>query len=159
MAAQEVIAFNYTVKNSKGDVLDKSAPEAPFAILAGQGHIIPALEKELAAMGEGDTKTVELKADDAYGQRDEKLIIEVERNLLPTDELEEGMMFAVNRGDGSQGVAKVVSFNDEKVVMDNNHPLAGEDLTFDVELVQKRDATEDEVAHGHAHGADGQAAH
>lgn len=154
----EVIAFHYTVKNAQGEALDSSAGGEPFAVMVGKGHILPKLEEILLTLQQGEKKTVPLAAADAYGERDETLVVEVERNMLP-EELEVGQLFSVSRGNGQQGIAKVVSFDAEKVVMDNNHPLAGEELTFDVELVGRREATAEENAHGHAHGADGSHSH
>lgn len=151
---ERVISFHYTVKNSDGQVIDKS-DETPMAFLTGQGQIIPTLEEEMKKMLIGQEKKIPLIAKDAYGERDENLISDVERQHLPP-QLEVGQMFTVSDGSGGpMTIVRVISFDEEKVTLDANHPLAGVDLEFDVKIVDNRAATPEEVTHGHAHGAGG----
>lgn len=154
---QEVITFHYKLTNSDGEVLDQSFGGEPLSFLSGTGHIIEGLEKELVSSAAGEKKTVNVTAEEAYGEYDEALVQSVERGQLP-EELEVGMQFAVG-DESAQMVVTVTDFDDNQVTLDGNHPLAGEALTFEVEVVNKREATEEEVAHGHAHGEDGEAAH
>ena len=154
---QEVITFHYKLTNTEGEVLDQSFGGEPLSFLSGTGHIIEGLEKELVATPAGEKKTVNVSADQAYGEYDEALVQNVERTQLP-EELEVGMQFAVG-DESAQMIVTVTDFNDAEVTLDGNHPLAGEALTFEVEVVNKRAATEEEIAHGHAHGEDGEAAH
>lgn len=150
---QKVITFNYTLKDTKGQVLDSSEGE-PMAFLTGVGQIIPALENELNGMLIGTKKTVNIAAKEAYGENDPKMIIEVPKADLAHLQIEEGAFLQLNLGQQLK-VVRVSKIGDDKVTLDGNHPLAGQDLVFDVEMVGSRDATAEETAHGHAHGPGG----
>lgn len=150
---KKVITFNYTLKDTKGQVLDSSEGE-PMAFLTGGGQIIPALEEQLSGMLIGTKKTVEIKAKDAYGENDPKMIIEVPKSDLAHIQIEVGAFLQLNLGQQLK-VVRVAKIDDEKVTLDGNHPLAGQDLVFDVEMVNSRDATAEEESHGHAHGEGG----
>ena len=154
--AHKVISFHYTVKDSAGKVLDSSNGGDPMAFLTGHQQIIPGLEKELMGMNKGDEKSVTVSAEEAYGPRRDEMIQQVPRSELPED-LSIGQMFSVSTDDSGQPthLVTVVEFNDEVVTLDANHPLAGQDLSFDVAVTEVRDATAEEVSHGHAHGAGG----
>ena len=154
--SHKVISFHYTVKDSAGKVLDSSSGGDPMAFLTGHQQIIPGLEKELLEMSKGDKKSLTIEAEEAYGPRREEMIQEVPRTELPED-LSVGQMFSVSTDQSGQPthLVTVVEFDDEKVKLDANHPLAGQDLSFDVEMTDSRDATKEEVEHGHAHGVGG----
>lgn len=154
--AHKVISFHYTVKDSAGKVLDSSDGGDPMAFLTGHQQIIPGLEKELMGMKTGDAKSVTVSAEEAYGPRRDEMIQQVPRSELPED-LSIGQMFSVSTDDSGQPthLVTVVEFNDEVVTLDANHPLAGQDLSFDVAVTEVRDATAEEVSHGHAHGVGG----
>jgi FKBP-type peptidyl-prolyl cis-trans isomerase SlyD len=153
-----VYGIEYTVKNSKGEVVDSNKGQAPLEFVAGQGQIIPGLEKEIEGMEVGEEKTVTVKAEDAYGQRNEDWVETLPRDQFEGIELQKGMTLYGQSPDGQTIAVTVVDFNDKEVTIDYNHPLAGEDLTFDVKVVSKRDATLDELAqgnqaqHGHCEG-------
>lgn len=152
---QKVIGFHYTLKDGEGTTIDSSVGSTPLLFLEGSGMIIPGLEKDLLAMNVGDKKNIEVKADDAYGQRRDDMIITVEKSQFPEGtEINPGDQFRVNQ-DPNMPPFTVLSVEDEKVTLDGNHPLAGIDLFFDVEITENRDATEEEIAHGHAHGVGG----
>jgi FKBP-type peptidyl-prolyl cis-trans isomerase SlyD len=152
---QKVIGFHYTLKDSEGTTIDSSVGSTPLLFLEGSGMIIPGLEKDLLAMNVGDKKNIEVKADDAYGQKRDDMIITVEKSQFPEGtEINPGDQFRVNQ-DPNMPPFTVLSVEDEKVTLDGNHPLAGIDLFFDVEITESRDATEEEIAHGHAHGVGG----
>lgn len=154
MTAQ-VIGFHYTLKDKEGVLIDSSEGQSPLLFLEGSGMIIPGLEKELVGLSIGDKRTVEVLAQDAYGEVVQDLIIEVNKSQFPEDaDLKVGDQFQVNE-EPSAPVFTVVSIAEELVTIDGNHPLAGVDLVFDVELTEKRDATEEELSHGHAHGEGG----
>jgi len=146
--SQRVLSFHYTLTNNQGQPLDSSRQSEPLAVLEGSRVIIPALEKELLQMNVGDTKKVELKAEDAYGQFDEALKTKVKRAQLPGDQLAVGTRFQTGPEQGNR-VFTVTEIVDEEVHLDGNHPLAGVDLIFDVELIELREATEEDLAHGH----------
>ena len=143
----KVVSFHYTLTNAQGDVLDQSQ-EHPMPYLHGAGNIIPGLEKELAGKKVGDKLTVNVPAAEAYGEYDEQLVNDVPRNI------EAGMQFQADTPEGVQ-VITVKAVNGDLVTVDANHPLAGQDLNFDVEIVEVREATEEETAHGHVHGVGG----
>jgi FKBP-type peptidyl-prolyl cis-trans isomerase SlyD len=152
-----VISFHYTLKNNEGEVLDSSSGSEPLSYLEGSGQIIPGLEEQIALMSVGDKRTVNVEAARAYGSHDAELVMDVPRSRLPKSEgLEVGDQFAGRGPNGEAGnIFTVVKLSDETVTLDGNHPLAGVDLTFEVEITEMRDATADEVAHGHAHGPGG----
>ena len=151
--AERVITFNYTLKNSKGDVLDSSF-DGPMSFLSGTGQIIPKLEEALSGMLIGQKKQVTLTADEAYGQPDAKMVMEVPKADLAHLKIEEGAFLQLNLGEALK-VVRVAKVGEETVTLDGNHPLAGQDLEFDVEMVNSREATKEELAHGHVHGPGG----
>ena len=150
----KVVSFHYTLTNAQGDVLDQSQ-EHPMPYLHGAGNIIPGLEKELAGKKVGDKLTVNVPAAEAYGEYHEQLVNDVPREAFQgVDQIEPGMQFQANTPEGVQ-VITVKAVNGETVTVDANHPLAGQDLNLDVEIVEVREATEEESAHGHVHGVGG----
>lgn len=150
-----VVSFHYTLTNSKGEVLDKSDQE-PLAYLHGGGNIIPGLEKALLGKKAGDKLVVTVEPAEAYGVRDDKLIQNVPRRAFQgIKDIKVGMSFTA-QGDAGQPMRVVVTrVSGDMVTVDGNHPLAGETLTFDVEITDVREASEEELAHGHVHGAGG----
>ena len=153
--SQQVIGFHYILKDTEGVTIDSSVGATPLLFLEGSGQIIPGLEKELSTMNIGDKGNVEIKAGDAYGEVVEDLRLTVAKSQFPEgSEMKVGDQFQVNE-EPSAPIFTIVDIKGEDVHIDGNHPLAGQDLTFDVEITEKRAATEEEVAHGHAHGAGG----
>ena len=131
----KVVSFHYTLTNAQGDVLDQSQ-EHPMPYLHGAGNIIPGLEKELAGKKVGDKLTVNVPAAEAYGEYHEQLVNDVPREAFQgVDQIEPGMQFQANTPEGVQ-VITVKAVNGETVTVDANHPLAGKDLIFDLELVE-----------------------
>lgn len=149
----KVVSIHYTGKLNDGSVFDSSEGKKPLEFIYGTGTIIPGLEEELEGLKTGDKKSIEnIPADKAYGQRQEEAMQEVPKDQLPQDiELEEGMQLAAQ---GPQGVIPVTltQIKDDSVIVDFNHPLAGKDLSFEVEIAEVRDATDEELEHGHVHG-------
>jgi FKBP-type peptidyl-prolyl cis-trans isomerase SlyD len=154
IAPNKVVAINYTVKTAEGQTLDQSKEGNPLTFIHGRGMLIPGLENALEGKNVGDQFTAEVKPDEAYGDRHDGLIQTVPRNLFGENEVQPGMQFRASTDQGDQSVV-IVEVNDEEVTVDGNHPLAGVDLNFDVEVVEVRDATEQELEHGHVH-ADGE---
>lgn len=157
-AHKRVIAFNYVLKNSTGEILDASEPNQPMPFLEGRQQIIPALEEIIAKMNEGDKKNITLPAKDAYGDFRADMIMEVPKEELAHLKLELGAHLQLQL-EKQNRVVKVTKITDSHVTLDGNHPLAGVDLIFDIEIVLIREATADEVIHGHAHGLHGHAHH
>ena len=152
---QKVIGFHYTLKDSEGTTIDSSEGSTPLVFLEGSGMIIPGLEKELVGMNIGDKKNVEVKSADAYGDKRDDMIITVEKSQFPEGtEINPGDQFRVNQ-DPNMPPFTVLAVEDGKVTLDGNHPLAGVDLFFDVEITESRAATSEEIAHGHPHGEGG----
>ena len=150
-----VIGFHYTLKNAEGDVLDTSEGDHPMLYLVGSGQILLALDKEMSAMSVGDKKSVTLSAKDGYGEVDPSLKINVKLNQFPPEtDVKKGLQCRINNEPGSP-MFRVLNVLGEEVFIDGNHPLAGQSLHFNVEITEKRPATKDEIAHGHAHGQGG----
>jgi len=150
-----VARLEYTLTNDEGEMLDTSRGGAPLAYLHGTGSLIPGLERELEGRRKGETFQVRVPAADAYGERDDAKIHDVPRSHFPHDiEIEVGMQFQAESADGLH-LLTVLEVDEEEVKVDANHPLAGVALTFDVEIVEVRVATPEELKHGHAHGEDG----
>lgn len=156
---KRVIGFHYTLTDKSGTVLDSSAGDEALFFLENSQQIIPGLEAVIALMNVGDKKKIEVKAQDAYGEVNADLVVKVKRTQFPPDaNLQVGDQFQVNN-DPQSPVFTIISLDTEEVTVDGNHPMAGKDLFFDVEIVGIRNATEEEVAHGHAHGSQGHGHH
>ena len=154
----KVITFHYTLQDKAGEIIDTSRDGEPMPFLEGVKQIVPGLEEELLKMKVGDTKKLVIEAQKAYGAYHDQLIQKVPRKDMPTEDIAVGDQFQA--GNGPQGmVVTVIEVTDVEVTLDGNHPLAGQDLYFDVEVTEIREATKDELAHGHAHGADGHHSH
>ncbi len=148
-----VLSFHYILTNNKGEVIDSSRGTEAMPVLEGSNQIIPGLESELFQMKVGEKKKVQVTADKAYGLLREDLRVKVQRDQLPEGEIKVGVQFSAGEGHGP--VFTVTKVEDDGISLDGNHPLAGQDLTFDVEVTEIRDATEEEQQHGHAHGPNG----
>jgi FKBP-type peptidyl-prolyl cis-trans isomerase SlyD len=149
---QKVISFHYKLTNTQGDVIDSSEGKEALAFLTESNQIISGLEKELITMNIGDKKVVNVESAEAYGPKFEDRVAEVPKEQFP-EEIEIGMMFSTDPE--GQNIVTVTGMTDTHVTVDANHPLAGEDLTFDVEVASIREATPEEVSHGHVHGEGG----
>src|SRR5690606_30008033 len=150
-----VASFHYTLTDGTGKVLDSSEGHDPLSYLHGAGNIVPGLEDALEGKKVGDKLNVSVNAADAYGLRDDSLVQELPSNMFSgIDNIEVGMEFHAETEQGLQ-VVTVTNVAGDQVTIDGNHPLAGVDLNFDVEITEVRAATEEELNHGHAHGAGG----
>lgn len=150
-----VVTFHYTLRDPAGQVLDTSAGGEPIAFLEGAGQIIDGLDEQLRGEPAGRKTTVRVLAAKAYGPHDPAQVQRVPRAALPVDGgLKIGDVFQAG-ADRHAPVVKVVAIEGETVVLDANHPLAGVDLAFEVEIVTAREATAEELRHGHAHGPGG----
>jgi FKBP-type peptidyl-prolyl cis-trans isomerase SlyD len=128
------VAFDYTLTDESGTVIDSSKGKEPMQYIHGQGQIIPGLEKELAGMAVSDEKKVTLKPEDAYGPINPKAFQEIPKEKLPPDALKVGTLLMA-QGPQGQGVpARVHEIKEKTVIMDFNHPLAGKTLSFDIKI-------------------------
>lgn len=151
-----VVTLHYTLKDQAGEVLETSASGAPLAYLHGHGQLIPGLERELDGRGVGDKLNVRVPAAQGYGEYDAELVEEVPRRVLKgISGIEVGMKLRADTEAGPRTVT-ITRIVGDLVTLDGNHPLAGQDLEFDVEITDVRAATEEELAHGHVHGTGGE---
>ncbi len=152
----KVVDLGYTLRNGEGEVLDEADAADAFTYLHGTQQIVPGLESALQGLKVGDKKKVVVSPAEGYGELDPTLKMSVKRSQFPDgEELEEGAMFETENEDGDPVVFTVESIEGDRIHVDGNHPLAGETLHFDVEVLKIRDATSEELEHGHAHGPDG----
>lgn len=155
IANDKVVQINFTLKDDAGNILDQSNGE-PLAYLHGHHNIIPGLENQLAGKSVGDKFTAVIEPEDAYGEYAKEAVQEVPRaNFQGVDNIEAGMQFQSQTEDGHVMLVTVRDVQDDVVVVDANHPLAGKTLHFEVEVMDIRDASGEELEHGHAHGVGG----
>ncbi len=151
-----VVSMTYQLTNNAGEELDRADKNEPFTYLHGAGQIVPGLENALAGLLVGSKKKVTVAPADGYGELEPQLRTAATRSQFPEEQdIEVGMRFAAEDGQGNQIVFTITKIEGEDIELDGNHPLAGETLHFDVEVLAIREATAEELAHGHAHGEHG----
>ena len=155
LTKDKVGTINYTLKDKDGEVIDETQ-DGSFAYLHGARNIIPGLENELEGKEVGYKNSVVIEPKDAYGERNLEQIQRVPLSMFPDDvEIQEGMQFEAQSDDGMPIVVTVTAIDAGEVIVDGNHPLAGIQLYFDIEVIDVRDASEEELEHGHVHGPGG----
>lgn len=155
IATNKVVTIDYVLKDPAGNLID-SSEGGDFAYLHGAGNIIPGLENALAGKVTGEEITVSIAPADAYGEHDDTKRQVVPREMFPTDEpIDAGMRFHAQMPNGGLAVVTITAVEGDEITIDGNHPLAGIDLHFNVRVIDVRDATAEELAHGHVHGAGG----
>ena len=154
IANNTVVTKHYTVSTTDGTQIDSSRDGEPMVHLQGSQYLIQGLENALTDKVKGDSFVVAVTSEEAYGERHEQLVSNVPKAMFGDNEVKVGMTFRANTDDGEQTVM-IIDETEDEVVVDGNHPLAGMDLSFDVEILDVRAATEDEIAHGHAHAPGG----
>lgn len=155
VAADKVVSIHYTLTGDTGEVLDSSQGREPLAYLQGHGNIISGLENALVDKEAGDKLKVTVKPEEGYGMRNDQLVQDVPlANFQDPKEIKEGVRIRVETQQGVS-IAVVSKMEGETVTLDMNHPLAGETLHFDVEITEVRDASDEEISHGHVHGPGG----
>jgi FKBP-type peptidyl-prolyl cis-trans isomerase SlyD len=151
----KVVSFDYTLKDPDGNQIDSSEGSAPLTYLHGAGNIIPGLEAALGEKSAGDKVSVVVPPEDGYGHRNDEQVAKVAReNLGGIEDIAVGMQLQAQTPEGPR-IVRVADMDAETVTIDANHPLAGVTLHFDVTVTEVRDATQEEIDHGHAHGAGG----
>lgn len=157
----KVVVFHYTLTDDEGEVVETSKDRGqPLPYLHGAGKIVPGLEEAMEGKTVGDTFDVEVSPEKGYGEKSGPGPQPVDRSEFPDEvDLYEGMGFTAETEDGNHLPLWISSIEGDDIYVDQNHPLAGETLYFDVEIIDVRDATDEEIAHGHAHGVDGQQGH
>lgn len=147
----KVAAIHYTLRDNEGTVIDSSEGRDPLNYLHGAGNLIPGMEEGLEGKEKGSKLNLKIDPEKGYGEKDENLIQQVPRSAFGEQDVKPGMRFSTNQG----GVVTVTDVGPESITVDGNHPLAGVPLNFDVEIVEVRNATDEEITHGHVHGENG----
>ncbi|MGD8525811.1 MAG: peptidylprolyl isomerase [Thioalkalispiraceae bacterium] len=151
----KVVTLNYTLKDDDGNIIDQSQ-DGQFAYLHGAQNIIPGLENALIDKSKGDKLTVRVEPKDGYGERSDSMIQNVDRAMFDVEqELEVGQQFHAQSPEGHMITVTIAQIEGDEVTVDGNHPLAGVPLNFDVEVMDVRDASAEELDHGHVHGPGG----
>lgn len=152
IAQNSVVTIHYTLKDDAGELIDSSREGDPIAYLHGHGNLVPGLERELEGKSTGDTVNVSVTPEQGYGDYDKGLVQQVPRRALQgIPNVKVGMRLQAQTPQGPRAVV-VTRLAGDMVTIDGNHPLAGKNLNFDVEVTDVRDATEEELEHGHVHG-------
>lgn len=156
ISEQKVVTMNYEVADDQGQLIDRSEEGGPLAYIHGNGQLIPGLETALEGRGKGDKVAVDVPPEQGYGERDEKGVQTVARNQFDDSvEIEVGMQFEAEDDDEGHQIVTVAAVDGENITLDTNHPLAGKNLRFEVEILDVRDASAEELSHGHVHGPGG----
>ncbi len=155
ISKNKVVSIDYTLTDKDGNLIDSSKNHGPLLYIQGIGNLIPGLEKELEGKSKGDQVKAVIAPKDAYGERNDSLCQNVPRAQFENSgEIEVGMQFEVDTDQGGL-VVTVTSVATDTITVDGNHPLAGIELHFDVTVKEIREATQEEIAHGHVHGEGG----
>lgn len=155
IAKDSVVSLAYQVRTKDGVLVDEATAVAPLEYLHGAGNLIKGLEDALESRQAGDKFDVEVASNNAYGDYNDNLVQQVPRDVfVGVDDLEVGMRFLADTEHGPVPV-EITAIDGDKVTVDGNHMLAGQDLKFNVEVINVREATDQELAHGHVHGAHG----
>jgi len=155
VAENAVVVIDYTLTDNEGEVIDSSEGAGPLAYLHGMGNIIPGLEEALLGKAAGDAVKASIEPAKAYGERHEDMKQDVPKELFGgIDNIEVGMQFQSETEEGPIMVT-VIAIGEEMITVDGNHPLAGVALNFDVKIREIREATAEELEHGHVHGEGG----
>lgn len=155
IANNSVVAIAYTLTDNDGQVIDTSAGGEPLVYLHGAQNIIPGLEKALAGKVVGDKLNVKVEPGEGYGEYNPQLVQVVPKHLFAgVEQVEVGMQFHAQTDHGMQ-VVTIAAVEGDDITVDGNHPLAGVPLNFDVEVMSIRAASQEELDHGHVHGAGG----
>ena len=155
ISKDKVATFDYVLKDDNDVVIDSSEGHSGMAYLHGADNIIPGLEKALEGKSSGDSLNVVIPPEEGYGLRNETMLQTVSIEVFGEAEVTVGTQYHAENPEGDPIAITVMEINNEEVVIDGNHPLAGINLHFDLKITDVRDASEEELAHGHVHGPDG----
>ncbi|WP_257454027.1 FKBP-type peptidyl-prolyl cis-trans isomerase [Archangium lipolyticum] len=156
VSKDSVVSLEYRLHLGDGKVVDESEPGQPLSYLHGRGQIVPGLEGQLEGMGSGESKKVVVAPSQGYGEHDPRGLQTVPRDMFPPNaQLQPGMTISAQTEGGDVIPITIRELKGDQVVVDLNHPLAGKTLHFDVTVREVRQATTEELEHGHAHGPGG----
>lgn len=149
----KVVTLEFKVyNNDNGDLLEDTNDVGPFFYIQGFGNFVPAIEEALEGKEKGYTATIQLTPEEGYGDYNEELVVEMEKaEFEEFDDIYEGLDFIADMDDGTEQPFIITSVEEEIVIADGNHPFAGKNLRFEVKVADVREATEEEIEHGHAH--------
>ena len=151
IATNSVVTMHFAVMDGEKNTIDNSFDGEPLEFIIGTGYLIPGLEDALIDRSKGDTFSISVEPEQGYGERHEQLMQAVPKSMFDGMEIEVGMQFSASTDEGDQPVI-IIDIQDDDVIVDGNHPLSGITLNFDVEIIDVRAATSEELAHGHVHG-------
>lgn len=155
ISKNSVVTLNYTLTNDQGEILDESQ-DGSFLYMHGAGGIIPGLESLLEGKSAGDTFTAHIEPADGYGERDDSMVQVVPRDMFDKEHpIEEGIQFHAESPEGDMLTVTVTKVEGDDITVDGNHPLAGIALNFDIKITDIREASAEEIEHGHVHGPGG----
>jgi FKBP-type peptidyl-prolyl cis-trans isomerase SlyD len=151
ISKNKVAAIHYTLRDNEGTVIDTSDGREPLYYLHGAGNLILGMEEGLEGKGQGEKLSLKISPDKGYGELDPTMVQKVPRSAFGGQDVKPGMKFSTNQG----GVVTVKEVGLDNITVDANHPLAGVTLNFEVEIMEVRNATDEELSHGHVHGPGG----
>ena len=151
ISKHKVASIHYTLKDQEGQIIDTSSGKEPLVFIQGIGNLIPGMEDGLEGKKLGDKFNIKVSPEKGYGVKSDDLIQKVPRSAFGDQHIEKGMQFQTNHGN----VVTVTNVGLSEITVDGNHPLAGVELHFDVEVMSVREATAEELEHGHVHGPGG----
>jgi FKBP-type peptidyl-prolyl cis-trans isomerase SlyD len=151
ISKDKVASIHYTLRDGDGNILDTSSGREPLTYMQGAGNLIAGMEEGLEGKSTGDKFKLKVSPEKGYGVKDDNLVQKVPRAAFGDQKIEKGMQFQTNKGQ----VVTVTETGLESITVDGNHPLAGMELHFDVEVTEVRTATPEEISHGHVHGPGG----
>ena len=158
VSAQKVVSIHYTLTDNDGTVLDSSSGREPLLYIHRLGHLIPGMEEGIEGRSAGEKLSLKIAPEKGYGVRNDEFVQQVPKTAFGDQEIQPGMQFEAGTEE-QRYIVTVTGIEGDTVTVDGNHPLAGVELNFEVEVIAVRNATEDELAHGHVHGADGTHGH
>jgi len=154
VSAHKVVSIHYTLTDNAGTVLDSSSGREPLIYIQGLGHLIPGMEEGIEGRTIGEKLNLKIAPEKGYGVRNDEFVQQVPKTAFGDQEIQPGMQFEAGTEEQLY-IVTVTAIEDDMITVDGNHPLAGVELNFDVEIISVREATGDELAHGHVHGPDG----
>jgi FKBP-type peptidyl-prolyl cis-trans isomerase SlyD len=158
IAEKKAVSIEFTLKDDKGEVIETNVGKDPLWYLHGIGNLVPGLEKAVEGKGVGETIDVKLEPKDAYGERDEKEVRNIPLRRIKAPKIQVGGRYQAETPGGGR-IVQVLAVNGDYAKVDGNHPLSGQKLNFIIKVVEVRDATEEELAHGHVHQGGGHGHH
>ncbi len=158
VSAQKVVSIHYTLTDNDGTVLDSSSGREPLMYIHGLGHLIPGMEEGIEGRSAGEKLSLKIAPEKGYGVRNDEFVQQVPKTAFGDQDIQPGMQFEAGTEE-QRYIVTVTGIEGDTVTVDGNHPLAGVELNFEVEVIAVREATGEELSHGHVHGEDGTHGH